>query len=137
MIVTASAQFCPIVINATEPMRRAWQPFTGETADFNALTGAYKTMSEDTATGIGLVRTGIADPTLSPSAIAALLLEIQSSLLETPEHAHLSEAAEDLLLALVRSIKVADAARSSDGATPSVPASGEAGKPQLRIVKAG
>ncbi len=94
-------------------------------------------MAEDTATGIGLVLAGASDPTLSPSAIAALLLEIQSSLLETPEHAHLSEAAEDLLLALVRSIKDADAARGSHGAQPSVPISGEAARPQLRIVKAG
>ncbi len=94
-------------------------------------------MAEDTATGIGLVPTGASDPTLSPSAIAALLLEIQSSLVETPEHAHLSEAAEDLLLALVRSIKDADAARGSAGAQASVSKSGEAARPQLRIVKAG
>ncbi len=45
---------------------------------------------------------------MSPSAIVGLMLEIQSSLLQTPEHAHLSDAAEDLLLDLVRSIKNAE-----------------------------
>ncbi len=92
-------------------------------------------MAEDIAERPGLVPTEASDPPLSPSAIAALLLEIQSSLLETPEHAHLSEAAEDLLLALVRSIKKADAARDSAGEEVCEPACGEAARPQLRIVK--
>jgi len=94
-------------------------------------------MTEDIASRPGLVLTDASDPTLSPSAIVALLLEIQSSLLENPDHAHLSESAEDLLLALVRSVKEADASRGSAGVKPSVPGSADAGKPQLRIVKTG
>jgi hypothetical protein len=95
-------------------------------------------MAEDIATEIGLVLTGSADPTLSPSAIVGLMLEIQSSLLENPEHAHLSDAAEGLLLDLVRSIRNVEAPDASDGGhstQPVLPPSGEAVRPQLRIVK--
>ena len=105
---------------------------------FQVKTGAYTVMAEDIATEIGLIRTGSSDLTLSPSAIAGLMLEIQSSLLEMPEHAHLSDAAEDLLLGLVRSIKNAEAqiATGAEGAEQSegAPAATK-GRPQLRIVK--
>ncbi len=95
-------------------------------------------MAEDIATEIGLIRTGSSDLTLSPSAIAGLMLEIHSSLLEMPEHAHLSDAAEDLLLALVRSIKKAEARTTTGakGAEQSIGApAATKGRPQLRIVK--
>ena len=95
-------------------------------------------MSEDIATEIGLVLTGSSDTALSPSAIVGLMLEIQSSLLESPEHAHLSDAAEDLLLGLVRSIKNVEALNASGGShstRPVQPPSGNAVRPQLRIVK--
>ena len=95
-------------------------------------------MTEDIATQIGLIGSGSSDPALSPSAVVGLLLEIQASLLETPEHAHLSDAAEDLLLALVRSIKnaeVANAAGAERQGQPAAALSGERNRPQLRIVK--
>ncbi|WP_108880714.1 hypothetical protein [Anderseniella sp. Alg231-50] len=95
-------------------------------------------MAEDTATEIGLIPTGSSAVTLSPDAIVGLMLEIQSSLLETPEHAHLSDAAEDLLLGLVRSIKNAQALNARGGVHPPQPpvsASGERIRPQLRVVK--
>ena len=95
-------------------------------------------MAEDIATETGLVPTGSSDPTLSPSAIVGLLLEIQSSLLENPEHAHLSDAAEDLLLGLVRSIKnveALDGCGDSHSTRPVLPPSGDTVRPQLRIVK--
>ena len=95
-------------------------------------------MAEDIATEIGLITTGSSDLTLSPSAIVGLMLEIHSSLLETPEHAHLSDAAEDLLLGLVRSIKNAEAQTTTgpDGADqPAVVPAVTKGRPQLRIVK--
>ncbi len=100
--------------------------------------GANTIMAEDIATEIGLIGSGSSDQTLSPAAIVGLLLEIQSSLLETPEHAHLSDAAEDLLLGLVRSIKNAEAlnaAAANRPGQPAVPASGKTGRPKLRIVK--
>ena len=95
-------------------------------------------MTEDIATEIGLVPTGSSDTALSPSAIVGLMLEIQASLLETPEHAHLSDAAEDLLLALVRSIKNAEALNAAGADRPEQPAmapSGKRGRPQLWVVK--
>ena len=95
-------------------------------------------MVEDIATEIGLVLTGSSDTALIPSAIVGLMLEIQSSLLESPEHAHLSDAAEDLLLGLVRSIKNVEALNASGGSHSTRPVqlpSGNAVRPQLRIVK--
>lgn len=95
-------------------------------------------MAEDIATEIGLIGSGSSDLTLSPSAIVGLMLEIQSSLLQTPEHAHLSDAAEDLLLDLVRSIKNSETQNTiaADGAEqPAVAPAGIRGRPQLRIVK--
>ncbi|MEO9874427.1 MAG: hypothetical protein ABJM26_05885 [Anderseniella sp.] len=95
-------------------------------------------MAEDIATEIGLIGSGSSDPTLSPSAIVGLMLEIQSSLLQSPEHAHLSDAAEDLLLDLVRSIKNTERqnAIGTDGAEqPAEMPAQRRGKPHLRIVK--
>jgi len=94
-------------------------------------------MAEDIATKFGLLSSVSSEATLSPSAIVALLLEIQSSLLETPEHAHLADTAEDLLFGLVRSIKNAEAlgvAGIAQPGRPAVTASEKNGKPRLRIV---
>jgi hypothetical protein len=100
--------------------------------------GANTVMAEDIATEIGLIGSGSSDQTLSPGAIVGLMLEIQSSLLQTPEHAHLSDAAEDLLLNLVRSIKNTEiqTTTGADGAKQPVQAPASIrGRPQLRIVK--
>ena len=109
----------------------------GETR-FQVKTGAYTVMAEDIATEIGLIGSGSSDLSLSPSAIVGLMLEIQSSLLQTPEHAHLSDAAEDLLLDLVRSIKNAET-QTTNGADraeePAEAPAGIRGRPHLRIVK--
>lgn len=91
-------------------------------------------MAEDIATETGLVSSGVSGSILSPNAIMGLLLEIQSSLLEMPEHAHLSDSAEDLLFALAHSIKTADASPDIAAMRPK-PQSGERQRPQLRIVK--
>jgi len=94
-------------------------------------------MAEDIATEFGLLSSVSSETTLSPSAIVGLLLEIQTSLLETPEHAHLSDTAEDLLFGLVRSMKNAEAlgvAGITQPGKPAVTASGENAKPRLRIV---
>jgi len=94
-------------------------------------------MVEDIATEFGLLSPVSSDATLSPSAIVGLLLEIQSSLLEIPEHAHLSDPAEDLLLGLVRSMKNAEALGAAgivQAGEPVAAASGEDGKPRLRVI---
>ncbi len=102
------------------------------------MRGKHTVMTEDIASKTGLIGPASPGMTLSPSAIVGLMLEIQSSLLESPEHAHLSEAAEDLLLALVRSIKNAEAVNAVGSDNPghgAAPFSGARGKPQLRIVE--
>ena len=94
-------------------------------------------MAKDIATELGMLSLVSSEATLSPSAIVSLLLEIQTSLLETPEHAHLSDTAEDLLLGLVRSMKNAEAlgiAGMAQPAKPAVTTSGKSAKPRLRVV---
>ena len=99
--------------------------------------GRIETMAEDIATETGLLSSVSSGATLSPSAIVALLLEIQSSLLETHEHAHLADTAEDLLFGLARSMKKVEALNvssvSSSGKTP-VTVSEKQEKPKLWIV---
>ena len=107
------------------------------TGQHSFQTGGIESMAEDTATELELLPSDAAEAILSPSAIAGLLLEIQSSLLETPEHAHLADPAEDLLLGLVRSIKNAEAlaaAGITQAGKPAAMASGDDGKPRLRVV---
>ena len=94
-------------------------------------------MTEDNAAEFGLPSQVSCEAALSPGAIVSLLLEIQTSLLETPEHAHLSDTAEDLLFGLVRSMKNADAPGAAGDVQPGKPAltaSGRNAKPRLRIV---
>ena len=94
-------------------------------------------MTEDIATEFGLLPPISGETILSPGEMVALLLEIQSSLLETPEYAHLSDPAEDLLLGLVRSMKNAEALSRAGVATvgkPVDPGPGDAGRPRLRVV---
>ncbi len=94
-------------------------------------------MAEDSAAEFGIAPPVTSELTLSAEAIAGLLLEIQASLLEMPEHAHLSDTAEDLLFGLVRSMKNAKARGAAGQAQPGNPAltaSGRDAKPRLRIV---
>jgi len=94
-------------------------------------------MAEDSAAESGLPSEVSCEAALSPGAIVGLLLEIQTSLLEKPEHAHLCDTAEDLLFGLVRSMKNAEAPGAAGNAQPGKPAltaSGRNAKPRLRIV---
>ena len=93
-------------------------------------------MTEDIAKELDMVSTGSPGPSLSASAIMSLLIEIQASLLESENHAHLADSAEDLLFGLALSMKNGPAqtakvdSRSSD-ASPSNTRT----RPQLRLVK--
>ena len=94
-------------------------------------------MTEDIVTEFGSLPPISGGSILSPGEMVSLLLEIQSSLLETPEYAHLSEPAEDLLLGLVRSMKNAEALSGAGTSLVGKPvdlAPRDAGRPRLRVV---
>jgi len=99
-------------------------------------SGQGNDMTKDIAKEIDMVSTGLPGPSLNAGAIMSLLIEIQASLLESEDHAHLADTAEDLLFGLALSIKngpaqhATVASRSSGGST-----SGTRTKPQLRLVK--
>ena len=93
-------------------------------------------MTKDTATEIDMVSTGSPGPSLSASAIMSLLIEIQASLLESEDHAHLADTAEDLLFGLAMSIKNGQAQHASAGSrSPGRSTSGTNTSPKLRLVK--
>lgn len=100
------------------------------------ISGQGDDMAKDIAKELETVSTGSSGPSLSADAIMSLLIEIQASLVESADHAHMADTAEDLLFGLALSIKNGHAAEAvagsrHSGKSPSCSRTG----PQLRLVE--